>query len=195
MKYIQLFIFSFCTFIYCFGQEQPVAPEKEREPTEVNQEKINNSDLLVTPSDAATIERPVYKKVEVMPRFPGCEDIQGDDRTKERCAKEKMLQYIYRELVYPSEARENGVEGMAVIQFVVEADGSLNEINIVRDPGAGCGQAAFDVVAGMTKNVGNWTPGLQDGKPISVLYTLPVKFKLQSSGSNKFKRKKRKRGN
>ena len=114
-----------------------------------------------------------------MPRFPGCEDAGGTDKEKEECAKEKMLQYIYKNLKYPAIARENGVEGMAVLQFVVKEDGSVSDINIVRDPGAGCGDAAHKVVTGMNNLPQKWTPGKQRGRPVKVLYTLPVRFRLQ----------------
>ena len=112
-------------------------------------------------------------------RDSGCEDAGGTDKEKEACAKEKMLQYIYKNLKYPAIARENGVEGMAVLQFVVKEDGSVSDINIVRDPGAGCGDAAHKVVTGMNNLPQKWTPGKQRGRPVKVLYTLPVRFRLQ----------------
>ena len=113
-----------------------------------------------------------------MPRFPGCED-QGSEEEKKACAQEKMLKYIYKNLKYPAIARENGVEGMAVIQFVVNEDGSVGDAKVVRDPGAGTGDSALKVVKGMNSLPEKWTPGKQRGRPVKVLYTLPVKFKLE----------------
>ena len=124
-------------------------------------------------------EEEIFKIVEQMPRFPGCEDMGGSDKEKEKCAKEKMLQYIYKNLKYPAIARENGVEGMAVIRFVVDKSGAVNDIELLRDPGAGCGDAAKKVVNAMNNLPQKWTPGKQRGRPVKVLYTLPVKFKLQ----------------
>ncbi|MBT8189802.1 MAG: energy transducer TonB, partial [Bacteroidia bacterium] len=124
-------------------------------------------------------EPEIFKVVEQMPRFPGCENVSGSDKDKENCAKEKMLQYIYKNLKYPAIARENGVEGMTVLQFVVSEDGSVKDINVVRDIGAGCGDAAKKVVEGMNRLPQKWTPGKQRGRPVKVLYTLPVKFKLE----------------
>ena len=114
-----------------------------------------------------------------MPRFPGCEGMSGSDKEKEECAKEKMLQYIYKNLKYPAIARENGVEGMCVIQFVVGKDGSVQEANIVRDIGAGCGESALKVVNNMNNLPEKWTPGKQRGRSVKVFYTLPVRFKLE----------------
>ena len=68
---------------------------------------------------------------------------------------------------------------MAVLQFVVGKDGSVKDIKVVRDPGAGCGDAAEKVVRGMNNLPQKWTPGKQRGRAVKVLYTLPVKFKLQ----------------
>ena len=120
----------------------------------------------------------IFRVVEQMPRFPGCED-KGTDKEKDDCAKGKMLEYIYKNLKYPAIARENGVEGQVVIQFVVDKSGNISEAKIVRDIGAGCGAAAESVVLGMNDLPQRWTPGKQRGRPVKVLYTLPVKFKLE----------------
>ncbi|MCB9308673.1 MAG: energy transducer TonB [Lewinellaceae bacterium] len=120
----------------------------------------------------------IFKIVEQMPRFPGCED-KGTDKEKDECAKTLMLQYIYNTLKYPAIARENGVEGQVVLQFVVDREGKITETKIMRDIGAGCGAAAESVVLGMNDMPQRWTPGKQRGRPVKVLYTLPVKFKLE----------------
>ncbi|MBK9254859.1 MAG: energy transducer TonB [Saprospiraceae bacterium] len=131
------------------------------------------------PPPPKPVEEEIFKVVEQMPRFPGCEEIAGDEKKKEECAKQKMLEYIYKNLKYPAIARENGVEGQVVLQFVVDKDGSITETKIVRDIGAGCGTAAESVVNGMNNMGKKWTPGKQRGRPVKVLYTLPVKFKLE----------------
>lgn len=130
------------------------------------------------PPPPAPVEEEIFKVVEQMPRFPGCED-KGTEKEKEDCAKTKMLEYIYKNLKYPAIARENGVEGQVVLQFVVDKDGSIADTKIVRDIGAGCGSAAESVVNGMNNMGQKWTPGKQRGRPVRVLYTLPVKFKLE----------------
>jgi protein TonB len=90
-----------------------------------------------------------------------------------------MLEYIYKNLKYPAIARENGVEGQVVLQFVVDKDGSIADAKVVRDIGAGCGTEAEKVVNGMNNMGQKWIPGKQRGRPVRVLYTLPVKFKLE----------------
>ncbi|MBK9734902.1 MAG: energy transducer TonB [Saprospiraceae bacterium] len=130
------------------------------------------------PPPPKAVEEEIFKVVEQMPRFPGCED-KGTDKEKDDCAKKKMLEFIYANLKYPAIARENGVEGGVVLQFVVDKDGGITETKIVRDIGAGCGEAAELVVKSMNSMGKKWTPGKQRGRPVKVLYTLPVKFKLE----------------
>ena len=114
-----------------------------------------------------------------MPRFPGCEDMSGSDDEKKKCAEGKMLAYIYENLKYPAIARENGIEGRAILQFVVDKDGSVADVKIARDPGAGTGDAAKKVILGMNSMGAKWIPGKQRGRAVRVLYTLPVLFRLE----------------
>ncbi|MCB0662356.1 MAG: energy transducer TonB [Saprospiraceae bacterium] len=116
----------------------------------------------------------IFKVVEDMPRFPGCES-EGDKAAKDQCATKKMLEYIYKNIKYPAIARENGVEGTVVVQFVVEKDGSITASKVVRDIGAGCGDEAQRIVDMMPK----WIPGRQRGNAVRVQFNLPVRFKLE----------------
>lgn len=118
-----------------------------------------------------------FKVVEQMPRFPGCED-KATDEDKKKCSEKALMVYIQKHLSYPALAKDIGVDGMAVIQFVVDTDGSVTHVKIVRDIGAGCGEAAATVIRSMNEMAQKWIPGKQRGRPVKVLYTLPVKFKL-----------------
>lgn len=131
------------------------------------------------PPPRKVIADPFVSIAEEMPRFPGCEDAAMSIKEKEECAKMKMLEYIYRHLKYPVLARETRVEGTVVIQFIVDRDGRIETVNIVRDIGAGCGEAAAKIVLDMNELPDRWSPGRQRGRPVKVLYTLPVKFKLE----------------
>jgi len=116
----------------------------------------------------------IFRVVEEMPTFPGCEDV-GDKAERKKCADTKMLQFIYKNIKYPPIARENGVEGMVVIRFVVEKDGSITAAEVVRDIGAQCGAEALRIVNQMPK----WNAGKQRGRPVRVQFNLPVRFKLE----------------
>lgn len=120
----------------------------------------------------------IFKISETMPRFPGCENQNLSASAAKKCADRRMLDFIYSNVHYPSIARENGVEGIAVISFVVEKDGSVTAPRIVRDIGAQCGQEALRIVQLMADQGIKWTPGKQRGRPVRVQFNLPVKFKL-----------------
>ena len=113
-----------------------------------------------------------------MPRFPGCEDAGSKAEIKE-CADGKLLQFIYKNLKYPAIAKENGIEGKVYLQFVVSETGDVKDAVIVRDIGAGCGEAALKVVESMNNMAQKWIPGKQRGRPVKVLFTLPIQFKLE----------------
>lgn len=109
------------------------------------------------------VEKPdeIFKVVEQKPEFPDGEAA--------------MLKFIYDNIKYPSIARENGVEGTVYVSFVVEKDGSITDVKVVRDIGAGCGEESMRVV----KKMPRWQPGKQRGRPVRVQFNLPVKYKLQ----------------
>ncbi|MCB0635806.1 MAG: energy transducer TonB [Lewinella sp.] len=120
----------------------------------------------------------IFKVVEEMPRFPGCEDL-GSKEEKAACAQERMLEFIYANIEYPNFARENNVSGTVVVRFVVDREGRVDQIEVLRDIGAGCGEEAVRVVKMMNNLPERWTPGKQRGVPVNVYFTLPVKFVLK----------------
>lgn len=103
----------------------------------------------------------VIEKAEVMPQFPG-----GD---------QAMMKFVATNVQYPEEAKEKEISGRVLVGFIVEKDGSVNEVKIVRGIGGGCDEEAVRVVKAMPK----WIPGKDKGKPVRVYYTLPLTFKLQ----------------
>lgn len=120
----------------------------------------------------------IWRFVEEMPIFPGCE---GDMSKEERklCSDKNLLMYLSKHLKYPSVAKENNIQGRVYIEFVIGTDGSVQDIAIVRNIGAGCGKAAQKVVESMNNMPQKWVPGKQQGKKVKVKYTLPITFKLQ----------------
>lgn len=129
-----------------------------------NENKINDYEITIF--------------VEEMPRFPGCED-KNSLKEKEDCAKTKMLEYIYRNLIYPPKARKRRTEGQTVLQFVVKKDGSIDQVRVIRDIGDGCGDAVKKIIESMNHMKERWVPGKKDGKNVHSLCTIPVKFSLQ----------------
>ena len=121
-------------------------------------------------------EEEIFVVVEEMPRFPGCEDLSGKERTD--CANKKMLEFIYGNIQYPAVAKDNGVEGTVVVRFVINEHGKVSQANVVKDIGAQCGAEALRIVNLMNEQNIVWSPGKQRGNPVKVWFTLPVKFKL-----------------
>ena len=120
----------------------------------------------------------IFKIVEEMPRFPGCEELPTAQERRQ-CSDKKMLEFLYRNITYPALARESCVQGTVVIQFVVEKDGSVTNAKIVRDIGAQCGEAALDVVNLMNEQGLKWTSGTQRGRAVRVQFNLPIKFRIE----------------
>jgi protein TonB len=147
----------------------------------VFEETVNDAPPPPPPPPPAPKEQKVaeiFKIVEEMPRFPGCETAGLSIAEKKSCADRKLLEYLYSEINYPAMARENNIEGMVVVGFVVNADGSITDIQVLRDIGAGCGEEAMRVVKKMNQLPEKWIPGKQRSVPVRVMFTLPIRFKL-----------------
>ncbi|MXV17530.1 energy transducer TonB [Hufsiella ginkgonis] len=84
--------------------------------------------------------------------------------------------YIQKNYKYPPMATEQGVSGKVILQFVVEKDGSLTDIKVVRDLGMGTGDEAKRVLAKMPP----WQPGIQNGRPVRVAFTLPLALSIEA---------------
>jgi protein TonB len=150
--------------------------------TQIEGPKVTDKHAPPPPPPPPKMKEPeveeIFKIVEQMPRFPGCENVAGDQNAKKECADRKMMEFIYANIQYPAIARENNVEGTVVVQFVVDTDGSISNAKVVRDIGAQCGEEALRIVELMNNMPEKWTPGKQRGRPVRVLFMLPVKFKL-----------------
>jgi protein TonB len=120
----------------------------------------------------------VFVVVEEMPRFPGCEAIEGSDHEKKTCADGKLMEFIVRNIKYPQEARKAGIEGRCILSFIVGKDGMVSDIKLLRDIGGGCGAESLRVLELINTQELRWKPGVQRGKEVKVKYTIPVQFKL-----------------
>lgn len=103
-----------------------------------------------------------YTYVEQMPQFKGGEA--------------EMLKYLGENIRYPEEAKKAGIEGIVVASMIVEMDGTLSDIHIIKGLGMGTDEEVIRVIKKMS---GNWLPGRQVGEPVRVQYTLPVRFTIK----------------
>ncbi len=129
---------------------------------------------VVLPDEPVETAPPIFIIVEQMPRFDGCENQGLTDTEIKGCSDKRMLNFIYSNIKYPPIARDNGIEGTVVASFVVEKDGSLSGLKIVREIGGGCGNE----VLRMIKKMPDWIAGEQRKRKVRVQFNLPVKFKL-----------------
>ena len=106
-------------------------------------------------------ENGVYQIVEEMPQYPGGEAA--------------MMEYVAKNIVYPKEAQEKGISGRVFVGFIVEKDGSVSNVKVLRGIGGGCDEEAVRVIKSMPK----WKPGKMQGEPVRVSYQMPINFKLQ----------------
>ena len=113
-----------------------------------------------TAAPAPTPTDSVYEVAEVMPEFPG--------------GTQALFKFISENLEYPQHAIDGQIEGRVVVQFVVDKTGKAVNIQVVRSIDKLLDQAAIDVVRALPA----WKPGMQNGQPVNVRYTLPVSFKL-----------------
>ena len=130
---------------------------------EVDQDEILEEYEYEAPDieEEEIVEAEVFIVVEEMPEFPG--------------GPAKMLEYIQKNVKYPMMARESDIQGRVFVNFVVEPDGSISNVNVMRGIGGGCDEEAVRVVNSMPK----WKPGKQRGSAVRVSFTVPIIFKLQ----------------
>lgn len=165
-----------------FGSPPPPPPTFTSKGTRVAVEGYSVVPPPPPPPPSPRVRDELFKVVEEMPRFPGCESIEGTITEKEACAREKLLQYIYGNVKYPEMARIAQAEGQVVIQFVINKTGKIEDLKLLRDPGAGMGDESVKVLEMMNQET-TWIAGRQRGKAVDVLYTLPIKFKFQDYGA------------
>lgn len=112
-----------------------------------------------TPEPSAPID---MIDVQVFPEFPGGED--------------ELMRYLMSHLKYPQEAVRNNISGRVTLGFVVNKNGEIDDIKVLRSVGYGCDEEAVRVVKGMP----GWKPAMNNGKPVSVYFNLPITFELQN---------------
>ncbi|PKO97844.1 MAG: hypothetical protein CVU14_09205 [Bacteroidetes bacterium HGW-Bacteroidetes-9] len=113
-----------------------------------------------TSDEAEADEQEIFTVVEESPQYPGGEE-----------ARVKFLQDNLR---YPDKAREDGIQGTVYISFVVETDGAITDIRVLRGIGSGCDEEAVRAI----KKMPRWIAGKQRGKPVRVQFNMPIVFTL-----------------
>lgn len=142
-----------------FAQGGTTTPE----PVRIEERMEGEGTINVEPEPEAPAPeagQSVFTIVEKMPEFPG--------------GQQALMKYVGSKIRYPEEAMENSIQGTVFVTFVVEPDGRITGVRILRGIGHGCDEEAMRVV----KSMPNWTPGKQLGKAVRVQYNLPVRFTM-----------------
>lgn len=113
------------------------------------------------PKEREEEEEEIFVVVENQPEFPG--------------GQAAMMKFLSENIKYPVIAQENGIQGRVICNFVVERDGSITDVQVVRGVDPSLDKEAVRVIQSMPR----WKPGMQRGKPVRVRFTLPVVFRLQ----------------
>ena len=143
-----------------------VEDDVETESIEINTEDEKDVEVVIAPPVEAPEEEEeeevIFVVVETMPEFPG--------------GQQALFKYLSENVKYPVIAQENGIQGRVICQFVVNKDGAIVDVEVVRSGGdPSLDKEAIRVIKSMPK----WNPGKQRGKAVRVKYTVPVNFRLQ----------------
>jgi len=133
---------------------------KDQEGTKDRTDVAIRNDISVNTNESEEkkeVAQKIFDVVEQQPAFPG-----------------NLNQFLRDNIHYPTVAQENGIQGKVIVQFVVEANGSISDVRVVRSVDPSLDKEAVRVVKSMPK----WSPGKQNGQAVRVRFTLPVNFKL-----------------
>lgn len=165
----------FLAFAVNMNAQQSTIKEAEKKAVKESTTKMAEPALeSTTHGNPAYRDALVMTKTDKSPEFP-CPEEFAEAADRKQCADNHMLTFLYGKITYPAEARAAGTEGVVVIKFIVEKDGSITNPEVVRSIGGGCDEESIRVINEMPK----WIPGERDGQPVSMYYHMPVKFKLQ----------------
>ncbi len=160
-------------------QQPPPPPPKVQQPEiiEVPDEEEIEEEIEVN-LDVEVTEETVIEEV-VVEEEPEEEEVEQvflivEDQPEPKGGMGAFYEYLGKNIRYPEQARRMGVEGRVFVEFVVDKDGALTNVKVVKGIGAGCDEEAVRIV----KSAPNWTPGRQRGRPVKVKMTVPVFFKL-----------------
>ena len=144
--------------------EKVAVGTKDQEGTKDRTDVAIRNDIAVNTNESEEkkeVANKVFDVVEQMPSFPG--------------GNEALMKFLQENVKYPVVAQENGVQGRVVVSFVVEKDGSITDVKVVRSVDPSLDKEAARVVKSMPR----WIPGKQNGAAVRVKYNVPVSFRLQ----------------
>lgn len=169
-------ILSFCCVVFllsCQRQKEAVLSIVKAVVTEtdvIDEDTVSSTPITpsvdvieddVSSEQNGESEDQVFLVVETMPEFPG--------------GATAMMKFIADNLKYPASAQDSGIQGRVSVQFVINTDGSVTAVEVIRGIDTALDKEAIRIVKSMPK----WKPGMQRGKAVRVKYTMPIVFRLK----------------
>ncbi|MBR5726068.1 MAG: energy transducer TonB [Muribaculaceae bacterium] len=159
------------SFDELYAQQRPDSVEKSVDLPELiiqaGQRNATKYGIMIPPTNVVKEKADIiFHSVEQMPQFPGGEAA--------------LMKYVQSHINYPREAAVNKIQGRVIVQFVIDEIGKVGEVKVVRSVDKDLDKEAIRVVKSLPK----FTPGRQNGKAVSVWYTLPVSFQLPQKNNN-----------
>jgi periplasmic protein TonB len=150
-------------------EEEPQKLQEEVTETTVGtKDQEGEKDIVAPPTDIEGPGEPsapeIFTIVEEMPEPPG--------------GLQAFYKYVASKMQYPAMAREAGISGKAYLKFVIETDGSISDVQVMKGV-AGCSDCDKEAVRVIKAYPEKWKPGRQNGRPARVYYNLPIAFKIQ----------------
>ncbi len=152
----------------CYNESEDVQKQEERTLIEEIQEKARDAGADIRPAEDYAFEKGqqredgVWTVVQELPKYPG--------------GTEAMFKFLIANINYPEQAKKDTIEGRVYVNFIVEPDGQVTNVNVLRGIGSGCDEEAVRVVEMMPA----WTPGYEEGEPVRVSFNIPIRFSLNS---------------
>jgi periplasmic protein TonB len=140
-------------------KQEEIKPEEEKK-DEANQDSSAEGKNRSLHGPGSGEETGIYTTLDVFPRYPG-----GDL---------SRLTFLRNNIRYPEAAQKSGLQGVVMVVFVIETDGSVSTVQVTKGIGAGCDEEAIRV----TKLMPQWEPGRRSGKPVRVMVRMPIVFKI-----------------
>lgn len=151
--------------------EKILDEEPEIQDTEIEEDEVVEVPDVIE-EEEEVVEQEIFTVVEDMPKFKGCENLSGDKAAQ--CTMKKIQEYTAK-VDYPQIAIDNDIEGKVYISFVVDKDGSVKDVTLLRGVDKLLDNAAMKHIKGLPKFA---SPGKQRGKSVKVKYNIPIVFKL-----------------
>lgn len=157
IKFIYMWAFILLAPVIISAQQKETSPPPPPPPPPPPEKKVEE----------------VFIEVAKMPRFPGCEDLATG---REECSNRKMMEFFYKNLQYPEEARRKGITGTVRASFIIEPSGFTDSEKIVSGLSKACDEEVLRVLRLMRSQGIRWTPQSARGRPVRILREVVLEF-------------------